>query len=58
MGYVRVSTFSQNLENQIYQLKSAECEKVYLVKRSGKNEVNPKQFKIMMEFVREYDVIQ
>ena len=46
VGYARVSTSSQNLENQINQLKS-----------SGKNEENREQFKIMMDFVREGDVL-
>ena len=53
----RVSTSSQNLENQIDQLKSSGCEKIFSEKRSGKDESNREQFKIMMEFVREGDVL-
>ena len=57
VGYARVSTSSQNLENQIDQLKSAGCEKIFSEKKSGKNETDRKQFKIMMEFIREGDVL-
>ena len=55
VGYARVSTSSQNLENQIDQLKSAGCEKIFSEKRSGKNETDREQFNIMMGFVREGD---
>ena len=57
VGYARVSTSSQNLENQIDQLKSAGCEKIFSEKRSGKNEADREQFNIMMGFVREGDVL-
>ena len=53
VGYARVSTSSQNLENQIDQLKNAECSKIFSEKRSGKNEADRQQFNIMMDFVRE-----
>jgi len=54
VGYARVSTSSQN---QIDQLKSAGCKKIFSEKRSGKNEADCEQFKIMMDFVREGDVL-
>ena len=57
VGYARVSTSSQNLENQTDQLKSVGCKKIFSEKRSGKNEANREQFKIMMDFVREGDVL-
>jgi len=57
VGYARVSTSSQNLENQINQLRSSGCEKIFSEKRSGKNEADREQFKIMMDFVREGDVL-
>lgn len=57
IGYVRVSTSSQNLENQMDQLKAAGCEKIFSEKRSGKNESDREQFKIMMDFIREGDVL-
>jgi len=55
VGYARVSTSSQNPENQIDQLKSPGCDKTFSEKRSGKNEADCEQFKIMMDFVREGD---
>ena len=57
VGYARVSTTSQNLENQIDQLKNAGCEKIFSEKRSGKNKADRKQFNIMMDFVREGDIL-
>ena len=57
IGYARVSTSSQNLENQIDQLKSSGCENIFSEKRSGKNEAGREQFKIMMDFVREGDIL-
>ena len=57
VGYARVSTSSQNIENQIVQFKSAGCEKIFSEKRSGKNEAEREQFNIMMGFVREGDVL-
>jgi DNA invertase Pin-like site-specific DNA recombinase len=57
VGYARVSTSSQNLENQIDQLKEAGCEKIFSEKKSGKNKADRKQFNIMMDFVREGDIL-
>jgi len=57
VGYARVSTSSQNLENQIDQLKSVGCKKIFFEKRSGKNKSDREQFKNMMDFVREGDVL-
>lgn len=47
VGYARVSTSSQNLENQIDQLKSVGCKKIFSEKKSGKNESDREQFKII-----------
>lgn len=57
VGYARVSTSSQSLENQIQQLKAAGCEKIFSEKRSGKNAYDREQFKIMKNFIREGDVL-
>ena len=55
VGYARVSTSSQNLENQIDQLKDAGCVKISSEKKSGKNKGDLQQFNIMIDFVREGD---
>jgi len=57
VGYARVSTSSQNLGNQIEQLKIAGCEKIFSEKKSGKNEADRREFNIMMDFIREGDVL-
>lgn len=57
IGYARVSTSSQSLENQIEQLKAVGCEKIFSEKKSGKNEADREQFHIMMDFIREGDVL-
>jgi DNA invertase Pin-like site-specific DNA recombinase len=57
VGYAIVSTSSQNLENQINQLKSVCCKKIFSEKRSEKNESNREQFKLMIDFVREGDIL-
>ena len=57
VGYARVSTSSQNLENQIDQLKDAGCKKIFSEKRSGKNKADRQQFNFMMDFVREGDIL-
>lgn len=57
VGYARVSTSSQSLENQIEQLKAAGCEKIFSEKKSGKNETDRQQFQIMKNFIREGDVL-
>ncbi|MEA2111922.1 MAG: recombinase family protein [Campylobacterota bacterium] len=57
VGYARVSTSSQNLDNQIEQLKIAGCEKIFSEKKSGKNEADRREFNIMMDFICEGDVL-
>jgi len=57
VGYARVSTSSQNLENQIDQLKDAGCVKIFSEKKSGKNKADCQQFNLMMDFIREGDIL-
>ena len=54
--YARVSTQEQNEARQIEAAKTAECEKVFLDKASGKN-AERKELKKMLEFVRQGDVV-
>ena len=54
--YARVSTQEQNEARQEAAAKTAECEKVFLDKASGKN-AERKALKEMLSFVRQGDVV-
>lgn len=56
VGYVRCSTEEQNEERQIMMMEEQNTGKIYMDKASGKNTNRP-EFKKMMEFVREGDII-
>ena len=57
VGYVRVSTVEQNEERQIKDLKeNGKVEKIFIDKLSGKDTNRP-QFKLMIDFLREGDVL-
>jgi len=56
VGYVRVSTEEQNEQRQVEALEKFGVEKTYIDKASGKNTDRP-QFKAMMDFVREGDIV-
>lgn len=56
VGYVRCSTEEQNEERQIKMMEEQNTGKIYTDKASGKNTDRP-EFKKMMEFVREGDII-
>lgn len=56
VGYVRCSTEEQNEERQIKMMEEQNIGKIYTDKASGKNTDRP-EFKKMMEFVREGDII-
>lgn len=53
VGYIRVSHVDQNIERQ---LNDVELDKKFIDQCSGKNIDRP-QFKIMMEFIREGDLL-
>jgi DNA invertase Pin-like site-specific DNA recombinase len=57
VGYARVSTVGQSLENQLEALKQAGCTKIFEEKASGKSAETREQLKAALEFVREGDVL-
>ena len=56
IGYARVSTEEQNEARQIEAFKKLGVKKIFIDKKSGKNDNRP-QLKAMMEFVREGDTV-
>jgi len=56
IGYVRVSSISQNEARQMNLMKSLEVEKIYMEKESGKN-AERKELQNMLAFCREGDTI-
>lgn len=57
VGYARVSTSDQNLDNQIDALTAFGCDKVFQEKQSGKSADNREQLMLTLDFVREGDVL-
>lgn len=57
VGYVRVSSVSQNEERQLVQMEEKGIEKIYVEKVSGKNITDRKELQNMLEFVREGDTV-
>lgn len=56
VGYARVSTKDQSIENQIAALKAAGCEKIFTDKLSGKSDQRP-GLQEAVNFVREGDTL-
>lgn len=56
IGYARVSTTDQNLENQIAQLEEAGCSKVFEEKISGAKKDRPELEKLL-NYLRPDDVL-
>lgn len=57
VGYVRVSSISQNEERQLVQMEEKGIEKIFKEKVSGKNITDRKELQNMLEFVREGDTV-
>jgi DNA invertase Pin-like site-specific DNA recombinase len=56
VGYARVSTTGQHLENQIEQLEQSQCEKIFKEKVSGVKKERP-ELEAMLDYVREGDSV-
>lgn len=57
IGYARVSTTEQNLQNQLDKLQAAGCEKVFSEKQSGKSADNREQLQAALDYCRDGDVL-
>jgi DNA invertase Pin-like site-specific DNA recombinase len=56
IGYARVSTRDQDLDNQQATLTSAGCERIFFEKISGKNANRPELLRLL-DYIRENDVV-
>ncbi|MCH1930597.1 recombinase family protein [Shewanella sp. A25] len=57
VGFARVSTQGQELEDQIHKLKEAGCKKIFSGKHSGKSDANIDALKQLEDYVREGDIV-
>lgn len=56
IGYIRISSLSQNTARQEVLMKTLNVEKIFIDKCSGKNTNRP-QLKLMLDYVREGDTL-
>ncbi len=57
VGYARVSTLKQDLNEQIVELEKFGCTKIFSGKHSGKPEQNEEQLNELLNYIREGDVV-
>lgn len=57
IGYARVSTTGQSLENQVEKLKDSGCEKIYQEKVTGTSTQQRVELKSMLEHIRPGDTV-
>lgn len=57
VGYARVSTLKQDLNEQIAELEKFGCTKIFSGKHSGKPEQNEEQLNELLNYIREGDVV-
>ena len=57
IGYARVSTLKQDLNEQISELEKFGCKKIFSGKHSGKAEKNEEQLNELLNYIREGDTV-
>lgn len=57
VGYARVSSISQDYENQVLRLKESGCEEIFSEKQSGKSADNREQLQAALRWVRRGDTL-
>lgn len=57
VGYARVSTLKQDLNEQIAQLEKFGCTKIFSGKHSGKPKQNEEQLNELLNYIREGDIV-
>ena len=57
IGYARVSTLKQDLNEQISELEKFGCKKIFSGKHSGKAEKNEEQLNELLNYIREGDTL-
>lgn len=57
VGYARVSTLKQDLNEQIAELEKFGCTKIFSGKHSGKPEQNEEQLNELLSYIREGDIV-
>lgn len=57
IGYARVSTFAQSLDEQLDALRKAGCKKVFEGKQSGDSSKNDDRIADMLDYIREGDIV-
>lgn len=57
IGFARVSTLDQNLEEQIKALKQAGCKKIFHGKQSGISKTNQEKLDQLLDYIRDDDTV-